>query len=158
MNLWASAIALWIADLYFLATLLLLFTRGAMRFVRQPLHRLKVAWVTFASLAFLAALCCVPIWPRFQIISVLPTEPVSEALTSSTVDVTAGRSLRSREQSPDSADHAASPTTLATNERRTTATTRSLAQKLAAIHRRLSRFHRQLTHTGIQCTCWWYRR
>lgn len=101
MNSWPSAVALWVADYYLLATLLLFLTWAAMRFVRQPVHRLTLAWVTMAGLAVLAATCSLPTWPRFQTISILPDRPVSKVSTLPSVEVPTARSIRSREEMPD---------------------------------------------------------
>jgi len=82
VNSWTSTVASWTADYYFLATLLILLTWVAMRFVRQPVRRLTIVWMTMAGLVVLAAICGMPNWPRVQILSLSESESllnVSEA-------------------------------------------------------------------------------
>lgn len=63
----AAGIAGWLADFYQATGLLLLFPLVARRWIRQPAHRLTLAWIVgFESLA-LAAICALPGWPRVSL-------------------------------------------------------------------------------------------
>ncbi len=86
MNSWTSATALWVADYYLAATMLLLIAWTAVCLVRQPIHRVTVAWMTMAGLAVLIVACSLPAWPRVPVLSLLPAPPVPSASTVLTED------------------------------------------------------------------------
>jgi beta-lactamase regulating signal transducer with metallopeptidase domain len=67
MDGWIREIAIWLADYYLLATLLLLVTAGLMRLVRQPAQRMALSRATVAGLACLAAITAVSAWPRISL-------------------------------------------------------------------------------------------
>jgi hypothetical protein len=73
MNAWTtpSAVSLvgWLADYYALATLLLCGSFAAWRWIRQPAHRLIVAWMLIVELIVLAVVCALPSWPRVSLIA-----------------------------------------------------------------------------------------
>jgi len=60
-------IAIWLADYYLLATLLLLVTAGLMRLVRQPAQRMALSRATVAGLLCLAVITAAPVWPRISL-------------------------------------------------------------------------------------------
>ena len=64
----AAGLIRWLADFYLLATVLLLIAMAARRCIRQPLHRLTLAWVVTLELAALAVVCALPGWPRIALL------------------------------------------------------------------------------------------
>ncbi len=82
MNAWIAAVAAslagWLADFYLLATLLLLFAFVGWRSIRQPVHRLTVAWAVMVELALLAVVCASPGWPRLSLIVAAPGQTASD--------------------------------------------------------------------------------
>ncbi len=81
----ASLFVGWLADYYLAATLLLALSWIAWRWVRQPVHRIAVAWSVMLELILLAAVCATPFWPRIPLRSevvdktVLETAPAMDA-------------------------------------------------------------------------------
>lgn len=67
MDGWMSGFAIWLADYYLLATLLLLVTAGVMGLVRQPAQRMTLSRATVAGLVCLAAITAAPAWPRISL-------------------------------------------------------------------------------------------
>ncbi len=65
----AAGLIRWLADFYLLATVLLLIAMAARRCIRQPLHRLTLAWVVTLELAALAVVCALPGWPRIALLT-----------------------------------------------------------------------------------------
>jgi beta-lactamase regulating signal transducer with metallopeptidase domain/protocatechuate 3,4-dioxygenase beta subunit len=57
MTPWIEAIALWMADFYLAATILLIIACAMLCFVQQPARRMAVAWGTLISLLVAAILC-----------------------------------------------------------------------------------------------------
>ncbi len=68
----------WLADYYLAATLLLLVSFAGWRWVRQPAHRLMVAWSVMIELIALAVVCGLPFWPKVSLI--VTTSPAAEAV------------------------------------------------------------------------------
>jgi hypothetical protein len=60
MNTFTDMCAVWLADFYIAATLLLAATFVVNRFLRQPVQRLAVAWATTIGLGGLIVLCALP--------------------------------------------------------------------------------------------------
>ena len=54
----------WLADYYLASTVLLLLVWGVWRWVRQPVHRIAVAWTVAVELLLLTVACATPFWPR----------------------------------------------------------------------------------------------
>ncbi len=69
MNSWTSTVAWWVADYYFLATILMALVWLVSLFVYQPVRRLTIVWLLMAGLGMLALTCGLPTWPRMQILS-----------------------------------------------------------------------------------------
>jgi len=67
MDGWMRDFAIWLADYYLLATLLLLVTAVVMRLVRQPAQRMTLSRATVAGLVCLAAITAAPVWPRISL-------------------------------------------------------------------------------------------
>ena len=74
----AGSLVGWLADYYALATLLLLGTCIAWRWIRQPAHRLVIAWMLSGELIVLAVVCALPSWPRFALIAATAPEAVAK--------------------------------------------------------------------------------
>jgi Zn-dependent protease with chaperone function/protocatechuate 3,4-dioxygenase beta subunit len=74
----AASLAGWLADFYLLATLLLLLAFVGWRSIRQPVHRLTVAWAVMIELALLAAICASPAWPRLALTAAAPEQTASD--------------------------------------------------------------------------------
>jgi len=66
MNSWIEAVGLWLVDFYITASLLLVAVLGAMWLIRQPAHRLAVAWGATLGLLALGVICTLPAWPRVE--------------------------------------------------------------------------------------------
>ena len=64
----------WLTDFYLLATVLLLIAMASRRWIRQPAHRLTVAWIVAVELAALAVACALPIWPKVPLLAAAPHE------------------------------------------------------------------------------------
>jgi protocatechuate 3,4-dioxygenase beta subunit len=80
----AESVSLWLLDFYLLATLLLGLAFLGLRWVRQPVHRLTVAWIVTIELAALAGVCALPGWPKISLVAVIPTQaalPPAESVT-----------------------------------------------------------------------------
>ena len=58
----AESLALWLADYYLLASVLLFATLATSRFLKQPAQRLAIAKATVVALFLLAILCAIPGW------------------------------------------------------------------------------------------------
>ena len=74
ITLLAGSVLGWLADYYLLATLLLLIPLACWRWVRQPAHRILIAWTVMLELAMLAVVCALPFWPRVSFIAAAPRE------------------------------------------------------------------------------------
>ena len=72
---WAGALIGWVANYYLAATLLLGLTLAGWRWIRQPAHRLLVAWIVMLELLVLAVVCALPFWPRISLLA--PTPPAA---------------------------------------------------------------------------------
>jgi beta-lactamase regulating signal transducer with metallopeptidase domain len=57
MTPWTEAIALWLADFYLAATIVLVIACSALCFIKQPARRMAVSWGTLVSLLLAAVLC-----------------------------------------------------------------------------------------------------
>ena len=57
MTPWIEAIALWLADFYLAATILLVLAGVALCLIKQPAWRMAVAWGTLVSLLVAAVFC-----------------------------------------------------------------------------------------------------
>jgi beta-lactamase regulating signal transducer with metallopeptidase domain len=68
----AESLTGWLADFYLLATLLLVLGCVALRWTRQPVRRLSVAWTLIVELVVLAVVCALPGWPRISLIGAAP--------------------------------------------------------------------------------------
>ena len=75
----AASLAGWLADFYLLATLLLLLAFVGWRSIRQPVHRLTVAWAVMIELALLAAICASPAWPRLALTAAAPERSTGDS-------------------------------------------------------------------------------
>jgi RNA polymerase sigma-70 factor (ECF subfamily) len=64
----------WSVDVYLLTAVLLLLALTAMSALRQPVHRLAVGKSTLIALALLAALCAIPGWSVFHLITAQPVQ------------------------------------------------------------------------------------
>ena len=62
----AGPLAGWLTDYYVLATPLLLAAFVGWRWVRQPAHRIMVAWIVILELTVLAVVSALPSWPRVE--------------------------------------------------------------------------------------------
>ena len=60
----AGALVGWVANYYLAATLLLALVLVGWRWIRQPVHRLLMAWTVMLELLVLAVVCTLPFWPR----------------------------------------------------------------------------------------------
>lgn len=69
----------WLADYYFAATLVLLAAFLAWRWMRQPAHRIVVAWTAVIELILLAVVCALPTWPKLSLIAARSSEPAAES-------------------------------------------------------------------------------
>ncbi|MBN1591010.1 MAG: M56 family metallopeptidase [Pirellulales bacterium] len=72
----------WLADYYLLATLFLAALLLARQWIRQPAHRLTLAWVVSVELIVLAVICALPFWPRISLVGVLTPEATPAAVDS----------------------------------------------------------------------------
>lgn len=78
----AGPLTSWLADYYLAATLVLLATFLAWRWMRQPVCRLAVAWMAMFQLVFLAFVCAAPFWPKISLVASNPREAeISAAAT-----------------------------------------------------------------------------
>lgn len=78
----AGHLSSWLAD-YFLVTSLVLFaTFLAWRCIRQPVHRIAVAWMAMLQLLLLAIVCAMPFWPRISLLASPPSK--TDALVTNT--------------------------------------------------------------------------
>ncbi len=68
----------WLTDYYLLATLLLLVAFVGWRWVRQPAHRIMVAWMVMLELIVLAVVCALPSWPRVSLIATTSQQAAAE--------------------------------------------------------------------------------
>ncbi len=68
----------WLADYHLAATLLLLVAFAAWRWIRQPVHRILVAWTVMLELIVLAIVCALPFWPRVSLVAVTSQEVAVE--------------------------------------------------------------------------------
>lgn len=73
----------WLADFGLAATVLLLIALLGWRWIRQPAHRILVAWMVMLNLLVLAIACALPFWPKISLVGATPQEPIVER----TVDV-----------------------------------------------------------------------
>ena len=64
MTPWIEAIALWVADFYLAATILLIIACAALCLMKQPARRMAVTWGTLVSLLIAAFLCQAASRPR----------------------------------------------------------------------------------------------
>ena len=84
MNQWISSCAgpvfAWLADYYLAASLLLLSALVGRRWVRQPAHRILIAWTLMFELIALAVVCMLPFWPRVSLFVAAPPSPVVAAV------------------------------------------------------------------------------
>ena len=69
----------WLGDYYFVATLLLLAALVGRRFVRQPAHRILIAWTVMLELVVLAVVCALPFWPRISFVAAPTPKAVAVA-------------------------------------------------------------------------------
>jgi len=67
MTPWLEGFALWLADFYLAATLLLLAACAALTLLKQPARRMAVAWGTCIALLLAAVLCGVASRPRVDL-------------------------------------------------------------------------------------------
>ncbi|MBN2022211.1 MAG: M56 family metallopeptidase [Pirellulales bacterium] len=65
---WAGWLVAWLADYYVLATFFFLLFLLARRWIRQPAHRMMVAWTVTIELVALAVVCALPFWPRLSLV------------------------------------------------------------------------------------------
>ena len=75
ISLYAGPVFNWVADFYLAATLLLLLSLVARRWVRQPAHRIVIAWTLMFELIALAIVCMLPFWPRISFYVAPPPAP-----------------------------------------------------------------------------------
>lgn len=75
----ADRLVQWLMDFYLVATTLLLIAVVARRWIRQPAHRLTVAWIVAVELAALAVACGLPIWPKIPLLATAPPETAAVA-------------------------------------------------------------------------------
>jgi beta-lactamase regulating signal transducer with metallopeptidase domain len=75
----AGGLVGWLADFYLLATLLLLVALAARRWIRQPVHRLTVAWIVGIELLALAVICALSTWPRISLVVAASPQAVADA-------------------------------------------------------------------------------
>jgi beta-lactamase regulating signal transducer with metallopeptidase domain/protocatechuate 3,4-dioxygenase beta subunit len=66
MTPWIEAIALWLADFYLAATILLMLAGAAFCLIKQPAWRMALAWGTLVSLLVAAVLCVLASRPRID--------------------------------------------------------------------------------------------
>ena len=66
MTPWIEAIALWLADFYLAATILLVLAGVALCLIKQPAWRMALAWGTLVSLLVAAVLCVLASRPRID--------------------------------------------------------------------------------------------
>jgi protocatechuate 3,4-dioxygenase beta subunit/Zn-dependent protease with chaperone function len=71
----AGSVFNWLADYYLAATLLLILALVARRWVRQPAHRIVIAWALMFELVALAIVCMLPFWPRMSFYVAAPPAP-----------------------------------------------------------------------------------
>ena len=90
MTPWIDAIALWMADFYLAATMLLIIACAALNLVKQPVRRMAVAWGTLISLLVAALLCQSASRPRIDPRRIL-TGPVRPAVQFETTAAASGR-------------------------------------------------------------------
>jgi beta-lactamase regulating signal transducer with metallopeptidase domain len=64
MTPWQS----WLVDYYLLATIVLAAAMAAVAFLRQPVHRISVAWGAMIALVALAVILALPGWPKVQLV------------------------------------------------------------------------------------------
>jgi hypothetical protein len=64
MTPWIDAIALWLADFYLAATILLIVACAALGLIKQPARRMAVSWGTLVSLLAAAVVCQLASRPR----------------------------------------------------------------------------------------------
>jgi Zn-dependent protease with chaperone function len=95
MNRAAISLAGWLGDYYLLATLLLLAALVAWRCVRQPVHRMLIAWTVMLEMFALAVVCALPFWPRISLRAARApaAEPAAEAWAAGGGDLAAGPRL-----------------------------------------------------------------
>jgi beta-lactamase regulating signal transducer with metallopeptidase domain len=67
MTGWIEPIALWLADFYLAATILLVVVAGVFVVVKQPARRMAVGWGTLVSLLIVAVLCQSSSRPRLNL-------------------------------------------------------------------------------------------
>jgi protocatechuate 3,4-dioxygenase beta subunit len=92
MSAWWDSLAVWLADYYLAATLLLAAACAALALVRQPARRLAVGWAAMGSLAVLAVLAALPGWPRLSIHPPAPERRAPVPVDVQTVRFTLDRS------------------------------------------------------------------
>ncbi len=66
MTPWLDAIALWLADFYLAATILLVLAGAALCLIKQPARRMALAWGTLVSLLVAAVFCLLASRPRID--------------------------------------------------------------------------------------------
>ncbi len=66
MTPWLEAIALWLADFYLAATILLVLAGVALCLIKQPAWRMALAWGTLVSLLVAAVFCLLASRPRID--------------------------------------------------------------------------------------------
>ncbi len=66
MTPWLDAIALWLADFYLAATILLILAGAAFCVIKQPAWRMALAWGTLVSLLVAAVFCLLASRPRID--------------------------------------------------------------------------------------------
>lgn len=82
MNELLSALSLWLIDYFVVASALLAASALTLWRLRQPAHRMALAWGTMAGLTVLAIAAALPSWPRFDVRqwATLPSPNDSELL------------------------------------------------------------------------------
>jgi beta-lactamase regulating signal transducer with metallopeptidase domain len=72
----------WMVDYTILATVFLAALLLARRWIRQPAHRLTLAWIVTVELLVLAVVCAMPFWPRISLARAAASQEAAVAVDS----------------------------------------------------------------------------